>query len=324
MTGSRRAPSRRAPFEISEYQVLAGRKIHIELAIARLMSGTLVAIPVLVYHGKTDGPTVWLNAAIHGDEIGGVEIIRRVLANLDPRSMSGTLIAVPIVNVHGFNASDRYLPDRRDLNRSFPGSKRGSLASRIASLMMTEIVGRSTAGIDLHTGSDHRVNLPQIRADLDDPATLELAECFSAPITIHARTRDGSLRQAATDAGATCLLYEAGEALRFDRVAINSGVAGIGRVLHHLGLVADSSSPGTQTMFSRSTRWARASRSGILHLEPDLGDEVTKGEQMAAILDPFGKRLSRVAAPATGIVIGHTQHPLVNRGDAVLHVTTID
>ena len=319
-----RAAAKRAPFEIAGHLIPAGRKVQLEIPIASLMSGTPVTLPVIVLHGRNNGPTMWINAAIHGDELGGVEVIRRVLEKLDTRSMSGTVIAVPIVNVHGFNNSDRYLPDRRDLNRSFPGSQRGSLGARIASLMMSEIVGRCTVGIDLHTGSNHRVNLPQIRADLDDPATLELARLFAAPVTIHARTRDGSLRQAGTDAGATVLLYEGGEALRFDREAIAAGSAGISRVLHHLGIVGAEPEPPMVTRFSRETKWSRASRSGILHLSPQLGDRVEKGELVATIRDPFGKRLSRMTARVSGIVIGHTQHPLVNRGDAVLHVAKID
>jgi len=284
------------------------------------MSGTPVALPVLVYHGREDGPTMWLSAAVHGDEVCGVEIIRQVLAALDPRSMSGTVIAVPVVNVHGFNSGDRYLPDRRDLNRSFPGSARGSLASRIAHLVMTEVVGRCSVGIDLHTGSDHRTNLPQIRADLDDLNTLDLARTFAAPIAIHSRTRDGSLRQAATEAGATVLLYEGGEALRFDRAAIATGRDGTLRILAELGITpAIDSSPGG-TLLSRRSRWLRAHRSGILHLEADLGANVNQGEAIATIVDPFGKLLSRVNARSDGLVIGHTQHPLVNQGDAVAHI----
>ncbi|MEL7157652.1 MAG: succinylglutamate desuccinylase/aspartoacylase family protein, partial [Actinomycetota bacterium] len=286
----------RPDFEIAGHHVRPGRRAQLEVPIARLMSGTPVALPVLVYHGRADGPTVWLNAAIHGDEIGGVEIIRRVLAELDPRSMAGTVIAVPIVNVHGFNTNDRYLPDRRDLNRSFPGSARGSLAGRIANLMMTQIVGRCSVGIDLHTGSDHRVNLPQIRADLDDPDTRELADIFAAPVTIHAQTRDGSLRQAGTDAGATVLLYEGGEALRFDADAIGRGTAGVRRVLHHLGISQTAPEPPAPTIHSRSTKWARATRSGILHLGPQLGDAIEQGERVGTIVDPFGKRLGQVVS----------------------------
>ena len=315
---------RRVPFEIAGTVVPAGRTRQVEIPIARLISGTPVALPVVVVHGAAPGPTVWVNAAIHGDEIGGVDIILRVLGAMDPRTTSGTLIAVPVVNVHGFNRGDRYLPDRRDLNRSFPGSARGSLASRIANLMMTEVVGRCSVGIDLHTGSDHRSNLPQIRADLDDPTTLELAEQFGAPVTIHARTRDGSLRHAGTDAGATVLLYEGGEAMRFDRGAILAGVAGVTRVLGHLGMLAVTPDPAGATALCRATKWVRAPRSGILHLDPELGDRVEKGQRIATVLDPFGKHLGSISAPATGIVIGQTQNPLVNRGDAVLHVASVD
>jgi predicted deacylase len=310
----------RAPFVLAGTTIRAGRRAKLELPIARLMSGTPVALPVIILHGRRDGPTVWLSAAVHGDELCGVEIIRQVLEGLDPGSMSGTVLAVPVVNVHGFNTGDRYLPDRRDLNRSFPGSTRGSLAARIADLLMTEVVSRCSVGIDLHTGSDHRTNLPQIRADLDDPYTLELAQVFAAPIAVHSRTRDGSLRQAATEAGATVLLYEGGEALRFDRAAIDAGRDGTRRILHRVGITATNGPPTHQTLLSRRSRWLRAAKSGVLHLEVDLGAHVTEGETIATILDPFGKRLSRLAARSDGVVIGQRQHPLVNQGDAVAHV----
>jgi predicted deacylase len=316
-------PENRHPFSIAGTQISPGRTAQLDVPIARLMSGTPVSLPVIVYHGVREGPAVWLNAAIHGDEIGGVEIIRLVLERLDPANMAGTVVAVPIVNVHGFNTGDRYLPDRRDLNRSFPGSRRGSLAARIAHLMMSEIVSRCTVGIDLHTGSDHRTNLPQIRADLDDAATLDLATVFGAPVTIHARTRDGSLREAATEAGATVLLYEGGEALRFDRNAINAGTHGVRRVLHHIGVTPTGPDPESNTLYSRKTTWVRAPRSGILHLTPDLGDRVSKGQVVATVLDPFGKRLASVSAPTTGVIVGHTQHPLVNQGDAVVNVAQL-
>ncbi|MGB6409674.1 MAG: succinylglutamate desuccinylase/aspartoacylase family protein [Candidatus Deferrimicrobiaceae bacterium] len=311
---------RRAPFAIADNSVPAGRQAKFELPIARLMSGTPVTLPVLVVHGPNDGPTVWLSAAIHGDELGGVEIVRQVVGGLDPSSLSGTVIAVPVVNVHGFNTGDRYLPDRRDLNRCFPGSARGSLAARIAHLLMTEVVSRCTVGIDLHTGSDHRTNLPQIRADLDDPYTLELARTFAAPIAVHARTRDGSLRQAATEAGATVLLYEGGEALRFDPAAIAMGRDGTRRIFAKLGITPAMDPSPVQTLLSRRSIWLRAARSGILHLEADLGARVNSGETIATIVDPFGKRLSRLKASKDGLIIGHTQHPLVNQGDAVAHI----
>lgn len=314
------ARSDRPPLAIAGTTVRPGKRAKFELPIARLMSGTPVALPIIVLHGRHDGPTVWLSAAVHGDELCGVEIIRQVLAGLDPGSMAGTVMAVPVANVHGFNTGDRYLPDRRDLNRSFPGSARGSLSARVANLLMTEVVGRCSVGIDLHTGSDHRTNLPQIRADLDDPRTLALARIFAAPIALHSRTRDGSLREAATEAGATVLLYEGGEALRFDPAAIAVGREGTFRVLAELGITQPVDTEPGQTMLSRRSRWLRASKSGILHLEAGLGAHVNEGETIATIVDPFGKRLGRVNARSHGLVIGHTQHPLVNQGDAVAHI----
>ncbi len=316
--------ARRAPLVIAGNSISAGRTKKLEIPIARLMSGTPVALPVVAFHGIEEGPTVWLSAAIHGDEIEGVEIIRRVMDLLDPKAMVGTVLAVPVANVHGFNSDDRYLPDRRDLNRSFPGSARGSLASRIANLLMTEVVSRCAVGIDLHTGSDQRVNLPQIRADLDDPRTLELAQVFEPPIAIHARVRDGSLRQAATDAGASVLLYEGGEASRFDATSIEAGTSGVLRVLSHLGMI-DVFLPSVPraTLLSRKSRWMRATRSGLLHLDVTLGDTVDDGQPIATIMDPFGKRLGRVRSSSAGLVIGHTQHPLVNRGDAVAHIAFV-
>ena len=316
--------SRRQPFEIGGTTVPPGKQAKLEMPIARLMSGTPVALPVLVLHGRHHGPAIWLSAAVHGDEVCGVEIIRRVVADLDPRSMKGTVIAVPVVNVHGFNTGDRYLPDRRDLNRSFPGSERGSLAARVAHLLMTEVVSRCSVGIDLHTGSDHRTNLPQIRADLDDPETLALTKAFAPPIAIQSRVRDGSLRQAASESGATVLLFEGGESLRFDSATIESGARGVRRVLAHLGIANSIDPPTGEMLLSRHSTWMRASRSGLLHLEVSLGNRVEEGEQLATIFDPFGKRLARLKARHGGLVIGHTQHPLVNQGDAIAHVAEVD
>jgi predicted deacylase len=310
----------RAPFQIADRTVRAGQRLQLELPIAKLMSGTPVALPVTVLHGAAEGPVVWLSAAVHGDELCGIEIIRRVLAEVDPRRLTGTVIAVPVVNVHGFNTGSRYLPDRRDLNRSFPGSARGSLASQLAHLFMTEVVDRCTVGIDLHTGSDHRINLPQIRADLDDPETLALARAFGAPIALHSRLRDGSLRQVAAEEGTRVLLYEGGEANRFDPLAIDVGTAGIRRVLAALRMLDNDDPVAGETLLARKSRWMRATVSGIFSLDVALGDRVEERATIGAIYDPFGKRLSQVRARIAGIVIGHSQHPLVNRGDAVAHI----
>ncbi len=317
--------ARRPALEIADTTVPAGRRRQLELPITRLVSGTPVSVPLIVVHGRTDGPVVGLTAAIHGDELNGVEIIRRVMATVDPRTLAGTVIAAPVVNVLGFNTGDRYLPDRRDLNRSFPGSPRGTTASRIAHLVMTELVARVDVLIDLHTGSGGRTNLPQVRCDLRDEATKDLASIFAAPVTLHSSNRDGSLRQAATSHGVRVLLFEGGEALRFDPWSIGVGTEGVLRVLDSLDMIEtiDVDAP-PPTAWSDSSRWLRASRSGMLHLDATLGDLVTAGDLVATIYDPFGKRLGRVTARGRGVVIGATQEPVVQRGDAVVHIAAVD
>ena len=315
----------RAPFEFAGVLVKPGRAATGELPIPRLVTGTAVSLPVLILHGREEGPAVWISAAVHGDEIAGVEIIRRVASRLDPRRLRGTVLSVPIVNVHGFVTGDRYLPDRRDLNRSFPGSPTGSLAGRIANAFMVEIVERCTIGIDLHTGSDHRSNLPQIRGDLDDSKTRDLAIAFGAPLILHAGVRDGSLRAAATDAGVTVLLFEGGEAWRFDEASIAVGTSGTLRVLSHLGMIdADDAPESTAPRESRSSSWIRARRSGIASIAVALGQSVSKGQHLAVIHDSLGRRLSRANAPFDGVVIGLTQHPLVHQGDALVHLASLE
>lgn len=311
----------RESFGIGSVRVRAGMSRNLELPITRLVTGADVSLPVRIVHGRDDGPTTWVNAAIHGDEVVGVEVIRQVLVGLNPKTFRGTLIAVPIVNVLGFIAGDRYLPDRRDLNRSFPGSARGSLAGRIAHLLMEEVVAKCEVGIDLHTGADRRSNLPQIRADLDDPRTRALAEAFAAPVMLHAKIRDGSLRHAARERGATVLLYEGGENNRFDKYAIDAGVLGVRRVLAALGMIEPFDDPAHEpSVECRSSGWVRARRTGILDLEVDLGQQVADGERLGALVDSFGKTLRLVHANRTGVVIGRTETPLVNSGDAIVHI----
>ena len=314
----------RESFAIGAVRVRAGSKKDVELPITRLVTGGDVSLPVQVVHGKQDGPTVWVSAAIHGDEVMGVEIVRRLLTTLDAKRLRGTLVAVPVVNVLGFMAGDRYLPDRRDLNRSFPGSPRGSLASRIAHLFMQEVVSKCEVGIDLHTAADRRANLPQLRANLDDPRTRDLCEAFAAPVMLHARLRDGSLRQAALEAGAIVLLYESGEALRFDEPSIATGVAGVRRVLARMGMIEDEvEEPPAPSVESRESGWVRARGTGILQLEVDLGERVEAGRRLGRLSDTFGRRGRLVHADRDGIVIGLTRAPLVNAGDALVHLAQI-
>ena len=313
----------RESFGIGGVRVRAGASRSVELPLTRLVTGGDVGIPVQVVHGRDPGPVVWVNAAIHGDEVVGVEVIRRVLQQVSAKTLRGTLVAVPIVNVLGFMNGSRYLPDRRDLNRSFPGSARGSLASRIAHLMMTEVVAKCSVGLDLHTGSDRRSNLPQIRADLDDPRTRALAVAFGAPVMYHAKIRDGSLRHAAREAGAAVLLYEGGENLRMDEYATEAGVAGVLRVLAALGMTDPVAAPSTPTLESRSSGWVRARRTGILDLETHLGQTVTEGDRLGALFDSYGKTLRLVRANRTGIVIGRNEAPIVNSGDALVHIASV-
>lgn len=310
------------PRTIAGQVLQPGSRTEMELRPAKLPSGGWMSIPVVAVHGAAPGPTMWLSAAIHGDEICGVEIIRQILASITPEDFAGTLLAVPIVNVPGFATGDRYMPDRRDLNRSFPGSKRGSLASRFAHAFMTEIVQHCDVGIDLHTGSDHRRNVPQIRADLSDEPTAELTKVFAAPYALHSRLRDGSLREAACRAGATTLLYEAGEAWRFDQDAIEVGVRGVRRVLAHLQMTdpAGGEPPVLPTTVLGPSSWARSPQSGLARLAVDLGDHVTERDPIGVVADAIGSSERTVRATRTGIVIGRNESPVVHRGDALVHI----
>lgn len=304
--------------------VRPGRKAKIELPFAKVATGSTEHLPVAVINGRVGGPQVWLSAAIHGDELNGIEIVRRVLTRLDAKNLRGAVIAVPIVNPLGFLIESRYLPDRRDLNRSFPGSRRGSTAARLAHLLMDQIVSQCSVGIDLHTASDHRINHPQIRGDIDDPATLKLARAFGAPFTIHARARDGSLRQAAADRGATVLVYEAGQAHRFDADAIEAGVVGVLRSLRSLGMIEARLPRAKPTRLVRKTRWVRARKGGLVNLVVELGQRVEQGEPVAAISDAFGSRPTRVKATDAGWIIARTLNPLVNTGDALVNIAVAD
>lgn len=310
--------------EIAKETIAPGQLRRFELPVSRLATKTLVSLPITVINGIESGPTLWLSAAIHGDELNGVEIIAQVLSKIDPKKLRGTIIAVSIVNVFGFIEQSRYLPDRRDLNRSFPGSENGSLASRLANLFMREIVERSTYGIDLHTAAAHRINLPQIRANLKDEATYHCAKAFGAPIMMHSTTRDGSLRHAATKKGIPVLLYEAGEALRFDPLAIKVGVAGIFGVMNHLRMYHNELVPAVDnSLKSKKSQWLRASCGGIFHLLVSLGSKVIKRQELGYITNAFGESRVSVRAKVDGIVISHIQNPLVNQGDAIIHVAIV-
>jgi predicted deacylase len=283
-------------------------------------------MPIRVWRGKKDGPRLFVSAAIHGDELNGVEIIRRLMNQKVLSRLRGTLITIPIVNVYGVIQHSRYLPDRRDLNRNFPGHERGSLAGRLANLFMKEIVANATHGIDLHTGALNRNNLPQIRANMKDEATSELAHAFGVPLLIDSHIRDGSLREAAAEYGIPMLLYEAGEALRFDEVSIRAGVKGIINVMRKLAMLPAVrrriKQPFEPTVVN-TTSWVRAPESGILRALVPLGGRVKRDQLLGVIASPFGDQEYEVKTPYSGIVIGRTNLPLTNEGDALFHIARI-
>ncbi|MDZ7843013.1 MAG: succinylglutamate desuccinylase/aspartoacylase family protein [Gammaproteobacteria bacterium] len=302
--------------------VSPGTRRTLELPIPHLYTHTEMAMVVHVIRGRQDGPRLFVSAALHGDELLGIEVVRRLVRHRAMERMRGTLLAVPIVNPYGVLAQSRYLPDRRDLNRSFPGTTRGSLAARLAHLFMTEIVSNATHGIDLHTGAQHRFNLPQIRADLTDKENLELARAFDVPVVLDANIRDGSLRAAVSESGLPMLVYEAGEALRYDEISVRVGVQGVLGVMRKLGMLrpSRSSKKKREPYVSRSSRWVRAPKGGVLLSIKPLGSKVSEGDTLAVVADPYGESQEPIVADFPGIVIGCTHLPLVHEGDAVLHV----
>lgn len=315
-----------AAFEIGGQRIKPGETRTIELPVAKLYTSTPVTLPVRVLRGRAPGPTVFVSAALHGDEIIGVEIIRRLLRQRGMSSLRGTLLAVPVVNTLAFLHQSRYLPDRRDLNRSFPGSERGSLAARLAHLFLQEIVGRSQYGIDLHTGALHRPNLPHIRGDLNNPQILKLAQAFGVPLLLNSTPTLGTLRHYTTERGVPVLLYEAGEALRFNELAIRVGVRGVSNVLVELGMLPPPArrSVMPEPVIARGSSWIRAPSSGVLRAQVALGEEVAKHQLLGLISDPLGENEMPVHASAHGVLVGRSALPLVYEGDALFHVARFD
>jgi len=312
----------REPITICNTSVNAGERQTLELPVPSLYTHTDIELPVHVIHGKRNGPTLFLSAAIHGDEINGVEIIRRVLKNKSIGKLKGTLMAIPVVNIYGFIDQTRYLPDRRDLNRSFPGSEKGSMAGRMAHLFLNEIVSKCTHGIDLHTGAIHRENLPHVRAVLDDDQTEQMARAFTSPVILNTSIVEGSLREAAEKLGTSVIVYEAGEALRFDEVSIRAGVRGIISVMRSLEMLPALKNKRrlAEPILARSSLWVRAPKSGILRVLKPLGSRVELNELLGFVSDPFGEVEEEILSPIDGIIIGRLNLPLVNEGEALFHI----
>ena len=317
---------KRAPFEIGDVSVQAGARATIDLPVSTLSDHTPVTMSVHVVHGRKPGPTLFVSAAVHGDEVIGVEIARRLLRSPQLKRICGTLLVVPIVNAFGFLNHSRYLPDRRDLNRSFPGTEVGSLASRLANMFMREIVQRSDFGIDLHSAAIHRANMPQIRVSPSGDDTLALADAFGAPVVILAKLRDGSMRKAAQAVGVDVLLYEAGEGLRFDEMSARAGVAGILRVMRTLEMTAGKGPPKARVrpVRSHSTSWLRAPAGGLLRTFKAVGGRVGKDQILGVVADPFGETEIEIRSLESGVIIGRTNLPVINEGDALFHIAVTD
>ncbi len=316
----------RKAFQIGDGAIKPGERAAVEFRVPDLYTHTGITMPVSVVHGKKPGPVLFLSAAIHGDEINGAEIIRRILHSKKIKYLRGTLVAIPVVNIYGFINKTRYLPDRRDLNRSFPGSDQGSLASRTANIFLNEIVAKCDYGIDLHTAAVHRDNLPHVRAVLDDPETERMAMAFTVPVILNTNIVPGSLRESAEKMNIPIVVYEAGEALRFNEVAIRAGFEGVISVMRELGMLRKiarrKSRP--EPVVAKSSTWVRAPQSGMLRMIKSQGASVRKGEILGIVSDPFGEIEQNVMATSGGIIIGRTNIPLVNEGEALFHIARFE
>lgn len=311
--------------EIGGQFVKPGEAHKIAIPVSDLSAGMQAKLEVNVYHGRKTGPQIFISAAIHGDEIIGTEIIRQLMAKLWPGRLAGTVIFVPVVNMFGFINHSRYLPDRRDLNRSFPGSDKGSLAGQLANIFSREIIEHCTLGIDIHSAAVHRYNLPQIRIADNNPWLRDMALEFGAPAVIEAPLRPGSLRMLAKEAGVDMLLMETGEALRFDDFSVRTGVGGVLRVMRKLGMIQSRRLGKAVAQPAQATRttWLRASRGGVCRLLVRSGESATKGEIVAQVSDIFGEGTVNVVSPVDGLIIGHSNLPVVNQGDAILHIAEV-
>lgn len=315
-----------AAFELADQRIKPGERRQFDLPGAKLYTHTPLSTPVEVIHGKKNGPTLLVCSAVHGNELNGVEIIRRLRTLPALNELAGTLVLVPVVNLHGFINQSRYLPDRRDLNRCFPGRKTGSLGSRIAHGFFNEIVVKCSHAIDLHTAAVNRDNLPQMRANLSTPGVEEMALGFGIPVIINSGLINKSLRAEAGEVGIPVVTYEAGEALRFSEQAIVTGVRGITNTMQQLGMLdaMPSTASVSKPAVARSSTWLRATTDGMFRPLVTLGARVNKGDALGVVSSPFSSAEDVIASSVEGIVVGMARQPLVNEGEALCHVAVFD
>jgi hypothetical protein len=311
------------PFSICGVQIYPGETREVELPVSELYTTSPVAVPVRVVRGWEDGPRLFITAAVHGDEINGTEIIRELVYDVNLSTLRGTLVCVPVVNLFGFLNHSRYLPDRRDLNRSFPGNPDGSQASRLAYRVFAEIIRRCQYGIDLHTASANKINVPHVRADLRSRRARKLAMAFGTEVVLNDSASRRSLRGAAQAKGIPVVTFEGGEPLRFERHVVERGLEGILNVMSALGMIDRPRSTPRFQIVVRKSAWVRADRGGILDLRARPGDLVRAGEEIGVNTNPFGRERHALVAPFTGLVVGATTLPSVSPGDAVIHVVKL-
>lgn len=308
-------------------KVPKGKRTSIKLDIAKLHTRTKIEVPVIIERAKKDGPCVLITGGIHGDELNGIEIVRQIISRKYNKPTAGMVICIPIINIFGFLNQSRVFPDGRDLNRVFPGSAGGSLASRFAHCLMTEIIPHADYCIDFHTGGSKRFNAPQIRVG-DDAETLQLAKAFNAPFIIKAKHREKSFRDTCVKKGKKVLLFEGGKSLSINREIVEAGVTGSIKVMHHLNmrdytteLEQYKTTPATKTIVIKKTSWIRADYSGLFYPAVKTGTHVKKGAVLGIISGPFGDFEKEVKTPYSGYVICTNQSAIVNQGDALVHIT---
>jgi predicted deacylase len=309
---------------ISGISVAPGETRAIYLKVSESYLSVGIQVPVTVIRGRNPGPVAFVTAAVHGDEINGADIVRRLIFDIDHEKLSGTLIAIPVVNIPGFLSQSRYLPYHRDLNRFFPGDRKGNNAERFAARIFNEIILKCDFGIDLHTAADGRLNLPHVRGDMTHPKIRTLARAFGASVLVSQAGVRGSLRREATDAGVPTILFEAGETGRFSQKISLAGLRGVLNVLSAMKMwpAHERVRPPFQVIVKGSD-WVRAEKGGILDLAVKPGDLVYKGDRVGSILNPFGKMVTEIRAPNTGIVIGVTTAPLSIPGTGIIHVAKL-
>ncbi len=309
-----------SPITMLGAEVRPGTTERLSWSATELFEGVPVSTPVLVVNGAQPGPTLCLTAAVHGDELNGIEIVRRVMHDIDAHKLAGAVIGVPIVNVQGFRRASRYLPDRRDLNRYFPGNPNGSAAARIAHSFFTEVVAHCDALVDLHTGSFERANLPQIRADLRDPDVVTLTQGFGSMVILHSTPATGTLRDAATRAGIPAVTLEAGGPSQLELNEVKHGVKGIETLVHTLGMIKQRRLWGDPEPVYYKSSWVRANNGGILLADVSLGSTVRKGDLLGTITDPMNNARTELRSPYSGRIIGMARNQVVMPGFAAFHV----